>query len=169
MEFVSRILDGSISSDLKDVLRRADPSAARVTQDERIRHLETVPIFSDCSQRQLKAVAAICRVVEAPAGTVLTRAGEPGDEFFVLVDGSAIVEISPRKRARLGPGDFFGEMSLLDGGPRSATVRAETDVRLLVIVRRNFTGLLGEVPDLMLKILTTLSRRVRQLEQSLNA
>jgi CRP-like cAMP-binding protein len=60
-------------------------------------------------------------------------------------------------------------MSLLDGGPRSATVRAETDVRLLVIVRRNFTGLLGEVPDLMLKILTTLSRRVRQLEQSLNA
>jgi CRP/FNR family transcriptional regulator, cyclic AMP receptor protein len=93
--------------------------------------------------------------------------GEPGDAFFVIVDGSAIVDVAPRKRARLSPGDFFGEMSLLDGEPRSATVHAETDVRLLAIPRRNFHTVLQEVPDLTYKILVTLSRRLRQLERSL--
>jgi CRP-like cAMP-binding protein len=165
MEFVSRILDGSISYDLKDALRRSVSSGYRISQDEKVRHLEKVPILAECTRRQLRAVAAISKVIEVPAGTLLTRTGEPGEEFFLIIDGSAVVEISPRKRRRLGPGDFFGEMSLLDGGPRSATVQAETDARLLVIVRRNFQALLGEVPDLTQKILTTLSRRVRALEQ----
>ena len=164
MEFVSRILDGSISYDLKDALRRSVSRSFRVGQDEKIRHLEKVTIFEGATQRQLRAVAAISRVVEMPAGSMLTRAGEPGDEFFVIVDGAAVVEVSPRKRRRLGPGDFFGEMSLLDGEPRSATVRAETDMRLLVIVRRHFQALLAEVPDLTIKLLGTLTRRIRQLE-----
>ena len=111
-------------------------------------------------------MAAISKVVELPAGTVLTRKGESGEEFFVIVDGWPRW-IAPRKRRRLGPGDFFGEMSLLDGEPRSATVRAETDVRLLVILRRNFQALLREVPELTHRVLETLSRRVRLLERSL--
>ena len=74
-----------------------------------------------------------------------------------------------RKRLRLGPGDFFGEMSLLDGGPRSATVVAETPLRLLVIPRRAFWTLLTKVPQLNQKILVTLSQRVRQAEKSLLA
>jgi CRP-like cAMP-binding protein len=167
MEFVSRILDGSISTDLKDALRTLS-TEYRINRDEKIRRLEEVPMFADCTRRQLREVAAISRVVELPAGTVLTRTGEPGEEFFVLVAGSATVELSPRKRRRLGPGDFFGEMSLLDGEPRSATVRAETDVRLLVILRRNFQALLREVPELTHRVLETLSRRVRLLEKSLN-
>jgi len=167
MEFVSRILDGSISTDLKEALRTLSPEY-RIKRDEKIRRLEEVPIFEDCTRRQLREVAAISKVVELPAGTVLTRTGDPGDEFFVLVDGSVTVEISPRKRGRLRPGDFFGEMSLLDGEPRSATVRAETDVRLLVIQRRNFQSLLREVPELSHRVLETLSRRIRHLEKSLN-
>jgi CRP-like cAMP-binding protein len=167
MEFVSRILDGSISTDLKDALRTMSPEY-RLKRDEKIRRLEEVPIFEGCTRRQMREVAAISTVVELPAGTVLTRTGEPGEEFFVVVDGSAIAEISPRKRGRIGPGDFFGEMSLLDGEPRSATVRAETDVRLLVIQRRNFQSLLREVPDLTHRVLETLSRRIRLLEKSLN-
>jgi len=167
MEFVSRILEGSVSLDLRDALRRSVSSSYRISQDEKIRRLEEVPMFADLSRKQLRAVAAISKVVELPAATVLTRTGEPGDAFFVLVDGSAIVEIPPRKRSRLGPGDFFGEMSLLDGEPRSATVSAETDVRLLVIQRLNFQVLLREVPDLLHKILVTLTRRVRHLERSL--
>ncbi|MGH7332612.1 MAG: cyclic nucleotide-binding domain-containing protein [Candidatus Rokuibacteriota bacterium] len=167
MEFVSRILDGSISTDLKDALRTMS-SEYRLKRDEKIRRLEEVPMFAGCTRRQMREVAAISKVVELPAGTVLTRTGEPGDEFFVIVDGSASVEISPRKRRRLEPGDFFGEMSLLDGEPRSATVRAETDVRLLVILRRNFQSLLREVPELTHRVLETLSRRVRLLEKSLN-
>jgi CRP-like cAMP-binding protein len=169
MEFVSRILEGSIPYDLKDLLRRGESGAARLGQDEKIRHLQKVPMLADCTRKQLKAVAAIARVVEAPAGTVLTRTGDPGDEFFVIVDGSATAEISPRKRRRMAPGEFFGEMSLLDGEPRSATVKADTDMRLLVIPRRNFQALLNEVPELTRSLLAVLSRRLRQLEQSPNA
>jgi CRP-like cAMP-binding protein len=167
MEFVSRILDGSISTDLKDALRTLSPEY-RIKRDEKIRRLEEVPIFEDCTRRQLREVAAISKVVELAAGAIVTRTGDPGEEFFVLVDGSVTGEISPRKRGRLRPGDFFGEMSLLDGEPRSATVRAETDVRLLVIQRRNFQSLLREVPELSHRVLETLSRRIRLLEKSLN-
>jgi CRP-like cAMP-binding protein len=97
---------------------------------------------------------------------VLTRAGEPGEEFFLLVDGKARVDISPRRRVTLSPGDFFGEMSLLDGGPRSATVTAETAARLLVIRRRDFARLLREVPEITRAILAVLCRRLRQAEQA---
>ena len=100
-------------------------------------------------------------------GTVLARAGEAGEEFFLILDGSARVEISSRKRARIQPGQYFGEMSLLDGGPRSATVVADTPLRLLVIKRRDFATLLREAPELTQSLLTTLSRRVRVAEASL--
>jgi CRP-like cAMP-binding protein len=169
MEFVSRMLEGEYDDyHLRDLLRSSDDTT-RVPQDEKIRHLQKVPILAECSRKQLKAVAAISRVVEVPAGTFLTRQGELGEEFFVILDGSAVVEVSKKKRVRLGPTEFFGEMSLLDGGPRSATVRAQTDMRLLVILRRNFQALLAEVPDLTRNILVVLSGRVRDLEQALNA
>ena len=168
MEFVSRMLDGSFGWDLRDLLRKSDPSAVRLPQDEKVRHLQKVDIFANCTRKQLKAVANISRVVEAPTGMVLTRAGEAGEEFFFILDGAAIVEVTRRKRVRLSPGEFFGEMSLLDGEPRSATVRAETDMRLLVILRRNFQTLLSEVPEITRAILVVLSRRLRDLERSLN-
>lgn len=79
------------------------------------------------------------------AGTPLTRAGEPGDEFFLIIDGTARAEVSAEKQVMLHPGEFFGEMSLLDGGPRSATVLADTPNRLLVISRRHFAVLLKDV------------------------
>ena len=164
MELIGRILDGSIPQDLREALRRAEPSGSRVSHDEKMRHLEEVPLLADCTQKQLRAIYDISRVVEVPAGTSLTRAGQPGDEFFVILDGSAAVEKPGKKRAFLRPGDFFGEMSLLDGGPRSVTVRAATPLRVLVIDRQNFQGVLREVPDLTQKLLVTLSRRVRALE-----
>jgi CRP-like cAMP-binding protein len=114
-------------------------------------------------------VAAIASVLTEPAGAVLTRTGDPGNEFFLLVDGTARVEVSPEKQGRVGPGDFFGEMSLLDGEPRSATVVAETPIRVLVIERRHFTKLLSEIPQITHTLLATLTRRVRQAERKLNA
>ncbi len=166
MELISRILDGSIPQDLKDALRRAEPAGPRMSHDEKIAHLEDVPLFEDCSQKQLRSVSDISRVVEVPTGTSLTRAGQPGDEFFVLVDGTAAVEKPGKKKQFLKPGAFFGEMSLLDGGPRSVTVRAATPLRVLVIDRKNFQILLRDVPDLTYKLLVTLSKRVRMLEQA---
>src|SRR5947207_1883916 len=164
------MLDGSFGWDLRDLLRKSGEEAQiRLPQDEKMRHLQKVDIFADCTKKQLKAVAAISRVVEVPVGTMLTRAGESGEEFLFILDGSATVEVTRRKRLKLGPGEFFGEMSLLDGEPRSATVRAETDMRLLVILRRNFQTLLTEVPELTRNILIVLSRRLREIERTLNA
>jgi CRP/FNR family transcriptional regulator/CRP/FNR family cyclic AMP-dependent transcriptional regulator len=141
----------------------------RVGRDQKIRHLERVPIFEDCSARQLRAIADISKVVEVPERTVLCRAGEAGGEFFIIVDGTALVTVSAQKKVRLRPGEFFGEMSLLDGEPRSATVKAETDLRLLVIERMHFWTLLREVPELTERMLTTLSRRIRAHERSQTA
>ena len=169
MELIGRMLDGSIPWDLDAILRQAPAAGPRLPQDEKMRHLQKVDIFTDCTKKQLRAVAAISRVIEAPAGTVLTRAGEPGEEFFFILDGAATVEVTRRKRVRLMPGEFFGEMSLLDGEPRSATVVAETGLRMLVINGRHFWELLKEVPELTYTIMATLSRRVRQAEKSLNA
>ena len=122
-----------------------------------------------CSTRQLRAVADISNVVEVPELTVLTRQGEPGDEFFIIIDGTALVTLSMHKRHRLRPGEFFGEMSLLDGAPRSATVKAETDLRVLVINRAHFWELIRAVPELTQQMLVALSRRIRDLENAMNA
>ncbi|HET8575569.1 MAG TPA: cyclic nucleotide-binding domain-containing protein [Methylomirabilota bacterium] len=164
MELISRMMDGSIPYDPEGRLEPVS-SGPGAKQDDKIERLKEVPIFEGCSQRQLRSVARIARVFDVAADTVLARAGEAGDEFFLLIDGTARVEVSPEKRVLLHPGEFFGEMSILDGGPRSATVIADTPVRLLAISRRHFSMLLKEVPGLTQTLLVTLSRRVRQAEE----
>src|SRR5207248_8612971 len=96
----------------------------------------------------------------------LARAGEPGEEWSSRSGGTARVTGSPQRRARSRPGEFFGEMSLLDGEPRSATIKAKTDLRVLVIERLHFWKLLREVPGLTERMLVTLSRRIRAHERS---
>ena len=157
MELIGRMLDGSIS--YGDPGLEPVPSAASIKQDEKMERLEAVPLFQGCTRKQLRAIARIADVFDAASGTTLIRAGEPGEEFFLIVDGTARVHVSARKRLRLRPGDFFGEMSLIDGEPRSATVVAETPLRLLVISRKNFSALFEKVPDMSRTLLTTLSRR----------
>jgi len=167
MEFVSRILDGSISYTPRGEPRGRSFFGGRVSQDDKIDRLEEVGLLAECSRRQLRAIARISEVIEVPEDTTLALAGAPGEEFFLILDGSARVEVSPRKRSRLKPGEYFGEMSLLDGGPRSASVIAETPLRLLVIKRRDFNTLLREAPELTQSLLATLSRRLRHAEASL--
>lgn len=164
MELVTRILDGSISYTPRGEPRGRSFFGGRISQDDKIDRLEDVGLLAGCSRRQLRAIARISEVIEVPAATVLARAGTPGEEFFLILDGSARVEVSARKRSRLAPGQYFGEMSLLDGGPRSASVTAETPLRLLVIKRRDFTTLLKEAPELTQSLLATLSQRLRQAE-----
>jgi CRP/FNR family transcriptional regulator, cyclic AMP receptor protein len=168
MELVSRILEGSISYNTRGEPLGRSFFGGRISQDDRIERLEEVSLLAGCSRRQLKAIAKISEIIEVPEGTVLARVDHPGEEFFLILDGHARVEVSPRKRSRLGPGQYFGEMSLLDGGPRSATVVADTPLRLLVIKRRDFSTLLREATDLTQNVLVTLSRRVRNAEAGLN-
>ena len=150
-----------------------DASAADIRHgpsvDVRMGHLRRVPLFQECTEEELRRIAEMARIVESPDGTVLTEIGKPGDSFFFLIDGRVSVQTVAGGGEALHPGDFFGEMSLLDGEPRSATVSATTDVRLLVVDRFHFWQLLNETPDLVRRILVTLSRRVRRLEQAANA
>lgn len=137
--------------------------------DSRIEHLRRVPLFSDCTEEELRRIANISKAVVVPAGAVVTEIGRSGDSFFLIIDGRVSVQTSAGVADPLHPGDFFGEMSLLDGEPRSATVTAITDLRVLVVDRLHFWQLLNETPDLVRRILTVLSRRVRRLEQAANA
>src|SRR5262245_24694292 len=161
MELISRMMDGSVSYGdghrLEPVLSR---SAVREDQSR----FQAVPIFEGCTRKQLRNVASIARILDAPAGSVLTRAGDPGEEFFLILDGTVRVEVASGRFVALHPGAFFGEMSLLDGGPRSATAITDTPARLLVIDRANFTRFQREVPELTQTLLVTLSQRVRQIE-----
>jgi CRP/FNR family cyclic AMP-dependent transcriptional regulator len=165
MEFLSRLMDGSILHDVQNRLGPVLPGSAG--RQEGQAKLQEVPIFEGCTQQQLQSVARIARVFEAPAGTILTRTGDPGDEFFLILDGTVSVCVSAGRPVLLRPGEFFGEMSLLDGDPRSATVVADTAVRLLVVNRGDFSLLRREVPELTQILLITLSRRVRQAEARL--
>jgi CRP-like cAMP-binding protein len=141
---------------------------ASLSDDDRIRHLERVPLFSGFSKDELRRIARISKVLEAKAGVALTRLGEPGDSFFIIIDGRVGVQTPAGTGTDLHACDFFGEMSLLDGEPRSATVTATTDIRLLVVERDNFWRLLDEAPEVIRRILVVLSRRVRRLEQAAN-
>ena len=131
-------------------------------------HLAQVPMFSACSKKDLQTIGKASDEVAVTAGKTLVQEGTAGHEFFLILDGTARVDVSARKRSRLGPGQYFGEMSLLDGGPRSASVVAETPLRLLVIKRRDFSTLLREATDLTQNLLVTLSHRVRHAEAGLN-
>jgi CRP-like cAMP-binding protein len=167
MELVSRMMDGSIGGP-PAADSRPQGAPARLGQDEKMTYLQRVHLFEACSSRQLRAIARIADVQEVPAGEVLARTGEPGDRFFVIVDGSARVDVSPQNQGRIGPGAFFGEISLLDGEPRSATVIADTAMRLLVIPRRDFVTLLREVPSLTERMLITLCQRLRSAEKAVH-
>jgi CRP/FNR family transcriptional regulator, cyclic AMP receptor protein len=167
MELVSRMMDGSIGGPT-DAGPSPEGAPTRLGQDEKMTYLQRVHLFEACSTRQLRAIARIAEVQEVPAGEVLARVGEPGDRFFVIVDGAARVEVSPQNHGRIGPNAFFGEISLLDGEPRSATVIADTAMRLLVIPRRDFVTLLREVPSLTERMLITLCQRLRHAEKAMN-
>ncbi|MFN2488623.1 MAG: cyclic nucleotide-binding domain-containing protein [Actinomycetota bacterium] len=126
--------------------------------------LKTVPIFSSCTSKELGSIADVVKEVEFPAGKVICKEGETGVGLHVVVEGETKVQIGGRTRRRLGPGAFFGEIALLDGGPRSATVIAETPVKTLSIASWSFKALIKSQPSLALKMLEETCRRLRANE-----
>src|SRR4051812_12583355 len=138
----------------------------RKSKDAKVELLRGVPLFAACSKRELSRIASLADQIEVPEGQVLTREGEPGSEFFVVVEGQGRVTVGERGRlSPLGPGASFGEMSLLDQGPRTATVQAETDMHLLVLDSRSFSSLLAEVPSVARKVLASMAGRLRLAEK----
>jgi len=134
------------------------------SKSSKVMMLRNVPLFKGLSQKQLEQIARLVDEVEAPAGKRLAIVGETGHELFVIVQGQAVVTLPNGRKVRLGPGEFFGEMSLVDGGPRSATVEATTPMKLLVVGHREFWQLLDEAPSLNAKVMRTLAGRLRDAE-----
>ncbi len=131
--------------------------------------LGQVPLFEELSRRHLKQIAEHADEIAFREREVIVRAGEPGGSFFALVEGEAKVVRGTRTIARLGPGDFFGEISLLDGGPRTATVVAATPVLAIRVFKRAFDRLVSKEPAVAAKILTVVARRLREAERPISA
>ncbi|HSH33547.1 MAG TPA: cyclic nucleotide-binding domain-containing protein [Actinomycetota bacterium] len=134
-----------------------------------VEELSKVPLFSDCSNRDLQTIGRVVKDIDHRAGTVIAREGEPGVGLFVIVDGEAEVTIGGKKKATLGPGEFFGEIALLDGGPRTATVTAITDVKLLGLTEWVFRGLMQEHPSIAIKTLQQMAGRLRSATKAATA
>src|SRR5438309_3798509 len=117
--------------------------------------LENVSLFRGLSRKHLERIGRLADEVDVRAGKRLAVAGERGQELFIIIEGQAVAKAGRGRTARLGPGEFFGEMSLVDGGPRSATVEAVTDMRLLVVGRREFWVLLNAAQPIVAKIMST--------------
>lgn len=128
--------------------------------------IKGVPLFEQCSKRDLQRIAQIADELDLRAGKVLIEEGERGREFFVIVSGEVEVRRKGRKLATLGPGSFVGEMALLSKAPRNATVTAVTPLDVLVISDRSFLGLLDKMPGLSLKVARALAERVGANELS---
>lgn len=126
--------------------------------------LARVPLFSQCARGELREIARLGTEVDVNAGTVLTKEGGPGSEFFLLLEGHANCAVRGTTVADLGPGDFFGELALLDGRERTATITATTPLRVSVLNRAEFRTALGASPSISLKLLSTLAGRLRETQ-----
>jgi CRP-like cAMP-binding protein len=122
--------------------------------------IRSLPLFETCTTGEAASIARIGHEETFAEGTELTREGRAGDDFYVLLDGHAAVLQDGEVRTELEPGDFFGEIALLGHSARTATVRAATPLRALVIPGRAFRALLGRQPDVQLKVLEALAERL---------
>ncbi len=128
-------------------------------------HLSRVPMFSRCSNAQLEELASNSKERSVGAGDAIVTEGETGDEFFVIADGAAEVTRGGTAVAKLGPGDYFGELALLDPAPRDATVTASAPTNLLVLSRDVFAKALDDLPALRNAVLTGMARRIHDSDR----
>jgi CRP/FNR family cyclic AMP-dependent transcriptional regulator len=126
--------------------------------------LKNIWLFSSCSSSELKKIVRSLHEAEVPEGRVLVEVGEMGAYLFIIVSGVAVVRRQGRTIATLKPGDFFGELSLLDRNPRSASVECRTDVGVLLLSYRHFSKLLDSTPTIGKKLLSSMASRLRESE-----
>ena len=131
-----------------------------------LKHLRYSPLFSSCSSKDLERIAKAGDRVTFEKGEVMTKQGDPGKEAFIILSGKATVKRSGKKVATIGTGSVVGELSLLDHGPRTATVVCETECQVLVIGRGNFLRVIDKVPALSHKLFAALTMRIRDLDRA---
>ncbi len=127
--------------------------------------LRHVWLFSGCSRAELRKITKVHEKVVVPSGTLLVEQGEAGLLFFVVLAGNASVVRDGRPVSSLGPGDHFGELALLDSGPRTASVTSDSEMTLLVIRQRHFQRILQTSPALTRRLLSALVARLRAVDE----
>jgi CRP/FNR family transcriptional regulator, cyclic AMP receptor protein len=137
-----------------------------MARDQKLELLRKVPLFAGLSKRELQRIGELADEVDLPSGRVLMRQGESGSEMLIVIDGSARIERDGEVIAERGGGEVLGEIALLDGGPRTATVTLTRDSRLLVLGRREFQAAMDELPEVRLRVLEAVAHRLRTLDAS---
>ncbi len=138
----------------------------RRSRRERADALARVPLFADLGRRHLNQLADAAQIVSYRQGTTVIREGDPGATLFVIVDGTADVSRGGRILATLSPGEFFGEVSLLDGGPRTASIVAQTPLTAVRLFRAPFYRLVQAEPAIGVRVLAELARRIRRVDRA---
>jgi len=132
----------------------------RLRKNAKAELIKAVPLFSRCTRKELEALAAEADELPLPAGKELTTQGQRGREFMVLVEGTADVRRNGRRINQLGPGDFIGEIALLTGMPRTATVTTTSDALLLVLTDRAFRRVVDRMPSVQDRVVAALAARL---------
>jgi CRP-like cAMP-binding protein len=132
-----------------------------VANKEAVELLSKVPLFSELSKKELESFASAAKEVRHREGAVLAKEGDSGLGFFLIIDGTATVSVGGKPRATMGPGDFFGEISLLEGGPRTATVTAATPIRVIGLTQWVFRRMVEQNPSVAMKMLKVMASRLR--------
>lgn len=135
-----------------------------MARDEKLDLLQRIPLFSGFDRHKIERLGMLAEEVDVPAGKVLMRQGEEGGDLMVIVRGRVAIERDGSRLNTMSPGDFFGEIALVVGGPRTATATAEEPTTLLVVNHRDFHSLMEEFPEVAIQLLNTLAHRVRHLE-----
>jgi len=130
-----------------------------------LEHLRNVSLFQSCSQKDLEKIAKAGDEITMPAGSLIVDQGQTGREAFVVLEGTVLVKRNGKRLGAFGPGTVVGELSLLDHGPRTATVTCETDCTLLLLDQRHFMAVVDDVPALAHKLLASLAGRIRDLDR----
>jgi CRP/FNR family transcriptional regulator, cyclic AMP receptor protein len=134
----------------------------RLHKNAKVDLLRRVPLFAGCSKAEVGQLASVADELDLREGATLTREGQSGREFFVIVEGSVKVTKNGRTIAELEAGDWLGEIALLTDSPRTATATAMSPVRILVITDRAFRQLVERMPSIALKVLSSVGERLAQ-------
>jgi len=135
-----------------------------LAREAKIELLKRVPLFEECSRRELREISAVADEIVVPAGTDLAREGKSGRELVIIIDGAAEVTKRGRKINSVGNGDFVGEIAVVTDTPRTASVKTTQPTHALVLTRRDFRTLMKRVPTIQIKVLETLARRLLDSE-----